>query len=201
MLAADLNHDSNAGLLIGSSALVIIDFCGFRCTISATLTKFSKFPGNGDGSFQHGLVVASALRRTHFSFNGFRMDCPFVGDFNGDGKMDPTYRIIAFTSGTITSLSLDIRLGKGDGSFPWLLSSGLENVNSFANSVGAAQDLNADKLMDLIPVGTANNIEVLLNSSPVSGAELEILSSAASPVPVGFGNDLTFAAHVLNQGP
>ena len=201
VLAADLNHDGKADLLIGSSELVVVDFCGFRCRITATLTKFSTFLGNGDGSFQPGQVAASAVSRSRFNPHGSRIDSPFVGDFNGDGKLDLAYRIVGLPSGPVVSTSLDIRLGKGDGTFPWLLSSGLENVNSFANSVAAAQDLNADKFTDLIAVGTANDIDVLLNTSPASGADLNILSSAASPEPVGVGNDLTFTAHVLNQGP
>ena len=201
VLAADLNHDGKADLLIGSSELVIIDFCGFRCRITATLTKFSAFLGNGDGSFLPGQVVASAVSRSRFNPHGSRIDRPFVGDFNGDGKLDLAYRIVGLPSGTAISSSLDIRLGKGDGSFPWLLSSGLENVNPLADSIAVARDLNADKLTDLIAVGTANDIDVLLNTSPTSGADLDFLSSAATPEPVGVGNGLTLAAHVLNQGP
>jgi uncharacterized repeat protein (TIGR01451 family) len=201
VLAADLNHDGKVDLLIGSSEEGVR--CGLFCT--ATLTRISVFLGNGDGSFMGRQIVASAEVTTPQSssnpINGDRIDRPILADFNGDGKLDLVYRITHFSSGQVTSSSLIIQLGKDDGTFSSPLSSGLQNCNPFADSIAAAHDLNGDTLTDLIALGATNDIDVLLNTSPNSGADLGILSSAASPEPVGIGGNLTYTAHVLNQGP
>jgi uncharacterized repeat protein (TIGR01451 family) len=195
---ADLNHDGKVDLVVGSR---VIQGCGPIPPCTTTFTRISAFLGNGDGSFQGEQVAANGVS----SFlagaipRGSEIDRPFVGDFNGDGKLDLAYRL---KSVEFNSTSIQIRLGKGDGTFSSPVTSGLLNVTPFANSIAVAQDLNADKLTDLIAlVGTANDIDVLLNTSPTSGADLAIVSSGASPDPVGVGTSLTYSAHALNQGP
>jgi uncharacterized repeat protein (TIGR01451 family) len=198
VVTADLNHDGKVDLLVGSHGS---PRCSGPCGSHDTDTHISALLGNGDGSFQAEQIVASAFATTSFFggvSRGSEIDHPFVGDFNGDGKLDLAYR---HTLVEFNSSSLQIRLGKGDGTFSAPLSSGFQNVDPFVGSIAVAQDLNADKLTDLIALGAANDIEVLLNTSPTSGADLAILSAAASPEPVGVGNGLTYAAHVLNQGP
>jgi uncharacterized repeat protein (TIGR01451 family) len=200
---ADLNHDGKVDLLIGSTGP------GFDCPHSLCtrkITKFSAFLGNGDGSFQGEQIVASATVQTEtatHTSSGSTIDRLILGDFNGDGKADLGYRMttVAPIGALAPPPSFEILLGKADGTFSGPLTSGLQNVDPFAGSIAEAQDLNADKLTDLIAVSTANDIEVLLNTGPSSGADLAILSSSASPEPVGVGNDLTYVAHVLNQGP
>lgn len=201
VVAADLNHDGNVDLLIGSSGP------GFDCPHSLctrTLTEISVFLGNGDGSFQGEEIVASAIVETSSvtgGSSGSKIDRPFLGDFNGDGKLDLVSRITTLSSGNVTSASLDIRFGKGDGTFSLPVSSGLQDVDPFVNSVAVAQDLDADNLTDLIALGTTNNIDVLLNTSSTSGADLDIRSSGAAAQTVGIGTNLTYTADVLNLGP
>lgn len=193
---ADLNHDGKEDLLVSTRG--IVSGCGIPCGSPGTVTRISAFLGNGDGSFQAELIVAGATANFLRRPSGFEIDRPFIGDFNGDGKPDLAYREKSLE---FNSSALQIRLGKGDGTFALPVTSNLQNADPFANSIAVAQDLNGDKLADLIAKGTANDIDVLLNTSPASGADLAILSSAALPDPVGVGTNLTYSAHVSNQGP
>jgi uncharacterized repeat protein (TIGR01451 family) len=198
VVTADLNHDGKVDLLLLSSGP------GFDCPHSLctrTITEISAFLGNGDGSFQGQQIVASAIESTSFIgvSSGSKIDRPFVGDFNGDGRLDLAYELTPVSSSQ--SSSLEIQLGKGDGTFSSALTSGLDNVNPFAGSIAVAQDLNADKLTDLIAVGAANDIDVLLNTSPASGADLDIASTSASGSTIGIGTSLTYTADVLDLGP
>jgi uncharacterized repeat protein (TIGR01451 family) len=193
VVASDINHDGRVDLLVSSHGFPScgITRCGFR------ETHISAFLGNGDGSFKGEQVVASG--EAQGTFRDFEVESPFVGDFNGDGKVDLAYRVIRMIPPN--SHSIQIRLGNGDGTFSLPLTSGLENVYPFADSIAVAQDLNADKLTDLIALGTTNEIDVLLNTSSASGADLDIVSAGASPEPVGIGRTLTYTADVRNQGP
>jgi uncharacterized repeat protein (TIGR01451 family) len=192
-VASDLNHDGKSDLLVNSS-----DFrsSGGIFTRDTLTTRISVFLGNGDGSFQQEQVVASTLEGVDGSpVQGDAIDHPFVGDFNGDGKLDLAYRITPRDTGLTPYLVF--LLGKGDGSFSF---GGLSlPLPAAMNPV--SQDLNADKLDDLIFVATSNNIDVQLNTSPTSGADLGVFSLGASPTPAGVGTDLTFTASVLNLGP
>ena len=192
-VASDLNHDGKSDMLVSTS-----DFhpSGGIFTRDTLTTKISLFLGNGDGSFQDEQVVATAIEGVDGSpVQGEAIGHPFFGDFNGDGKLDLAYRVTP--RGTGLTPSLAFRLGKGDGSF----SLGVLGFPLPAAVNPVPQDLNADKLDDLIFVGTANNINVQLNTSPTSGADLGILSPGASPARVGVGTNLTFTANVLNLGP
>jgi uncharacterized repeat protein (TIGR01451 family) len=183
-VVADLNHDGKVDLLVITSHFEV---CCQRYPHNLNITKMFVLLGNGDGSFQSEQVIATETQIVVGSpYPG--IDHSFVGDFNGDGKLDLAYRV----NGNYNFL-----LGKGDGSF----SSPVTAVDLPGRVVPVAQDLNADKLSDLIFVGTANNINVRLNTSPISGADLDILSPGASPTPVGVGTNLTFTADVLNLGP
>jgi uncharacterized repeat protein (TIGR01451 family) len=94
-----------------------------------------------------------------------------------------------------------LKLGTGDGTF--VLSS-ISSPGILASAIGpiaATADLNADKLADLVILETAtNNIGVVLNTSPASGADLALFAGA-SPEPVGAARNLTYTADVRNFGP
>jgi uncharacterized repeat protein (TIGR01451 family) len=162
------------------------EFC-----ISSHADHISIFFGNGDGSFQAEQIIASAVNiATTLGLGNIAL-----GNFNGDTKLDLVNARTSSSSAGVVN-SLEVRLGRGDGTFskPIVL-------DATGISLALAENLNADKLSDLIARGTANDIAVLLNTSPASGADLGIIQSGASPGPVGVGTNLTYTADVLNQGP
>jgi uncharacterized repeat protein (TIGR01451 family) len=195
VITADLNHDGKEDLLVSTQ---VIEGCGPKePPCSVTFTNITAFLGNGDGSFQGEQIAASESLSVRAGDvpRGYEIDLPFVGDFNGDGKLDLAYR----KSQGVRTLApfLEFRLGKGDGTF----SLPVLRVGDSLVVKPVAQDLNGDKLTDLIAVGTANDIDVRLNTSPASGADLAVVGSGASPNPVGVGTSLTFTGDVLNLGP
>jgi uncharacterized repeat protein (TIGR01451 family) len=204
IITADLNHDGKVDLLASSSYISPCRplYCSYR------VTNISSFLGNGDGSFQVGTSIVTAsvelIGCTGF-ICGDKVDRPIVGDFNGDGKLDLLFRVTPEGRSGPGLSSLGLRIGKGDGTFfaPALID--LQNVNPLANSIAIAQDLNPDKLADLIAIGNANDIDLFLNTSPTSGADLSISGRPTPPYnpveAVGVGVNLTYIADGLNQGP
>jgi uncharacterized repeat protein (TIGR01451 family) len=185
VVAGDINHDGKVDLVVNTSQTA----CSTPPSTCQTFRDLTLFLGNGDGTFQNGQSVSSL---SFFGPRGPALDDPFVGDLNGDGKLDLGYQTTVSATSVVTVL-----LGKGDGSFslPVLdvsLSGGIQPI---------AQDLNGDNLADLIAVGPANNITVWLNSSPTTGADLGVLSSIVSAGPYVVGSNLTFTVNAVNQGP
>jgi uncharacterized repeat protein (TIGR01451 family) len=184
LVAADFNHDGKVDLIASASQ----SGCGPTPPPCQTSREITVFLGNGDGTLQNGQIVTSL---SFFGPHGPALNDPFVGDFNGDGKVD-----LAYLTSSGTTLVTRILLGKGDGSFsPPVLDVALSSQKPMA------QDLNGDKLADLVAIGAANNIEVWLNTSPTSGADLGLLSPTVSAGPYAVGTNVTFSANVLNQGP
>ena len=188
---ADLNLDGSLDLVVWSSQTVGGPPCPEFCHFSTTQHLSSLF-SNGDGSFQGEHIIATASSERLVFSTGASIAEVAVGDFNGDGKVDVAYRrITIFTR----SASLEIVLGKGNGSFS------SPAVMSDLGPGLVAENLNADKLADLVAVRSSNDVAVLLNTSPTSGADLGIIQSGASPDPSAAGDNLTYSASVLNEGP
>jgi uncharacterized repeat protein (TIGR01451 family) len=141
--------------------------------------RVNLFSGNGDGTFGTGTSVSVQLNISAGNLA--------AGDFNADSKLDLI--IPRFGSGVLV-------LGHGDGTFLALppLWTGL-------GAFVAAAKLNSDNLVDLAVTDVANNaVEVLLNASPTTGADLAVTEPATATVVIG-GDDPTFEAKVINQGP
>ena len=182
ILAADLNGEGRLDLIVESQQSGRCgEICGF------THQRVSVFLAEASGAFQSEILIFTASASGVGDFIQGRLAGDFlVGDFNGDGKND-----LGNVEGTF-----EVRLGKGDGTFSTAI--------PFAGigALAAVADLNGDKLADLIGVDSANNqVVVLLNDSPTSGADLGFATASGSPATVGVGNNLTYTADLIDEGP
>ena len=188
---ADLNNDGNLDLIVSSTVFScgggIIHFCGTSQDVGVLL-------GTGTGTFDTEQVFAGTNGGI---FGNTLIATLALGDFNGDGKPDVVYRQRTGKLLHLGPVALQVRLGKGDGTFSTpipLVDPGIP--------IAAAQDFNGDKLTDLVLVDATNgNVDILVNDSPASGTDLAIITSGASPEPVGVGTNLTYTADVMNEGP
>jgi hypothetical protein len=148
---ADLNQDGKADVLAGFHR---IGPPGDFGVISLS--------GNGDGSFQPPVDVATGLAIA-------------VADFNGDLKLDS----VAIESG-----ALSLSLGSGNGTFQTPLNSSEGSNPIFCSTT----HLDGDKSPDLITVNSDNTVSVLLNTT---GADFSISASAPTPGTVSRGQSST----------
>jgi uncharacterized repeat protein (TIGR01451 family) len=199
---ADLNHDGKLDLL--ANHITYSPCTRGDCTVINS--SIGVFLGNGDGSFQTELTLASAVADQDMfgSLSGSTVDNPFLADLNGDGTPDIVIRVTNW-AGNSAGRFFEALLGKGDGSYGVPFTSGLENPDAYVGVISYAQDLNGDKLSDLIATDFSNgNLVVFLNTSPGSGADLTLLSSQSKPGFLGavpLGTNITFSTDVMNQGP
>jgi len=189
VIATDLNHDGKVDLVVSSSE---VSCQSGPPTVCRGTIDISVFLGNGDGTFQGGQSVTSLSFAVPSASDTLPVHA-IVGDFNGDGKLDLAYHSTYLPGAHVSG----VLLGKGDGSF----SSSVVDVPLPGNVPSIAQDLNGDKLADLIAVGAADNVEVWLNTSSTSGTDLALLSPAVSAGPYVAASNITFTTDVINQGP
>ena len=190
VVATDLNHDGKVDLVVSATNVSCQSGPPTVCQASADITVFL---GNGDGTFQNGQsVLGSGTVAVPSSGNGAPAFEFVIGDFNGDGKLDLAYHLYVSPTGVSGVL-----LGRGDGSF----STPVETAPPGPFKQITSQDLNGDKLADLIATGPANDVEVWLNTSPTSGADLDLPSPMVSAGPYVVGTNVTFTANLVNQGP
>src|SRR2546427_6625071 len=149
----------------------------------------SFFLGNGNGTFQGEQIIATSRWRKATVFSppvGDSIESLILGDYNGDGKLDLAYPRTRFFADRTRRTSLEIRLGKGDGTFSPIVALPGPGI------ILAAADLNSDKLSDLVVTGSGSDIGVVLNASPTSGADLGLVAAGASNDPAGVGTNLTY---------
>src|SRR2546422_1238857 len=197
---ADVNHDGKQDLVVMS-----FDFQGpppgQNEGPTSSADHISVFLGNGNGTFQAEQIVAISSWRKANVFApavGDSISPAVIGDYNGDGKLDVAFLRTTLLASRLNHASLDVTLGRGDGTFSSALS--FSPANSIG--IGASGDLNGDKLSDLVFLDVASSAAVVeLNTSPTSGADLGITAAGADKNPVGVGTNLTYFADVLNEGP
>ncbi len=117
VVVADVNNDGKADIL------------------TSNYSDISVLLGNGDGTFQAAISVASATS------NGPSGLALAVGDMNGDGKLD-----LVFSSGSGT---VSIALGNGDGTFQTATAIGNPSLGFFQGGVTIA-DYNRDGFADVL---------------------------------------------------
>ena len=175
LLVGDFTGDGKADLVLRSEA-PRPPSCRQFCFSFDRITIFS---GKGDGTFNGG---ASVIAQFNSSAGNLA-----TGDFNSDSKQDLIEP--RFGSGLLF-------LGHNNGTF-LILPPLWTGLGAFV----ASADLNGDNLPDLAVTDVANSaVAIFLNLSPTSGADLSVTEPATSNVIIG-GDDLTYRATVLNQGP
>ena len=176
LVAGDFNGDGKVDLVLRTETPPPPACRRPPCFAFDRVTLFS---GNGDGTFSFGVQVSVAFKTSAGNL--------VAGDFNADNKQD----LIVPRAG-----SGSLFLGHGDGTF-LALSALLPGVGAFV----ASANLNSDNLPDLMVTDVANDaVEVFLNASPASGADLAVTEPATSTAVIG-GDDLTYTATVINEGP
>jgi FG-GAP-like repeat/Cep192 domain 4/HYDIN/CFA65/VesB-like, Ig-like domain len=136
-LAADFTGDGN------------VDKLEFSVNVGLLFASYSLLPGNGDGTFQ--ASVGGTQINACIDGPGCRA---VVYDFNNDGRLD--FAATSFNGTGLSSSTLGIFLGKGDGTFQAEV-----DYNGGGTSI-AVGDFNEDGNIDLVTGGrTANSVSIL----------------------------------------
>jgi FG-GAP-like repeat/Abnormal spindle-like microcephaly-assoc'd, ASPM-SPD-2-Hydin len=169
ILAADLNGD-------GKLDLITIQF--------AATNTFTVMLGNGDGTFQSGVVYPV----------GTSLIGGVLGDFSADGKLD---LVLALSNGTNTL----IVPGDGDGTF------NLTNTLTLPAAFLASGDFNSDGKLDLLAAtpGSIPEVVCLLQEAPLAGLSpsgvtfsAQALGTTSSPQSVTLTNNGTGPLNLSN---
>lgn len=212
VFVADLNHDGNldviamtsssigpSGILLGNGDGTFQSPLPFSAGGQGVLGDFNRdgnldlvlyaniLLGNGDGTFQP--AVALGLN--------FRSNVAVSADFNRDGKPDLAGSEVNTLLVPPYNLPVSFMLlGRGDGTF-------VSAPANFPSGVipKASADFNGDHLPDLAVIDTSSGmISILLNRSPIPGADLALGMSASSDT-LAVGTNQSYTIHVTNEGP
>jgi uncharacterized repeat protein (TIGR01451 family) len=180
LLAGDFDNDQRVDL-VGLARIPPPSGCHEFCVspFSAVLYR-----GNGDGTFNPGVLVGSAFSSHSANF--------VAADFNADNNLDLFMEINRF--GTLL-------LGAGNG-ISFLVVPPIESVAGAILSFAAVADFNGDSLPDLALTDNLNNsVTVVLNTGPSSGADLALTLDPAQANGVLVGADLSYSVTIFSEGP
>ena len=161
---ADFNNDGKLDLIVSSGQR------SRNGQFTQVEIHYSVFLGKGDGTFGRELVFATGgSSSTEFGLiSSDEITEALTGDFDADGELDIADRRGKFGRLQGSTSVLEIRLGKGDGTFaPNNATLDPTLVLPDAGPLLLAQDLNGDQLADVVATDTAtrNAIHVLLNAT------------------------------------
>jgi hypothetical protein len=146
----EVDYPTSGGSDYGGSAAVAVDVNGDG-KLDIVTNGVSVLLGNGDGTFTQTFAVPVDSRST----GELR-----VGDFNGDGKLDLATPALSFTTGETT---VDVLLGKGDGTFHSPLTFKVSHqIGGYAPM--AMADFNGDGGLDFVVGGAASGTIVMLQT-------------------------------------
>ena len=147
------------------------------------------WPGNGDGTFQQGATLALSA-----PISTYGPPVPLVADFNGDHIPDLAERV--HVQDLTNNASIDVLLGKGDGTFQ-----APQSTSSECYGTMAVGDVNGDGRIDVVDAGDCDisptfAISVLLGNGDGT-------FSADTLVPIyygGFSESLNALADLNGDG-
>jgi hypothetical protein len=188
--ATDVNGDGNMDLIVDSGQ----ESCGVNGSCGTQHVGVYLAGIEGFGNQQ--IFAEGFFNRNSFNIGSSSLVGDLVtGDFNGDGKVDVVDRRTSSSSFPPTTKTvLEVRLGKGDGTFA-PNNANFDPTLSLADpgSLLLAQDLNGDQLADLV-VAEANAVSVLLNGTPafsISASAMALIGQAGQQVT----DSLSFTEH------
>jgi hypothetical protein len=119
---ADLNGDGNLDAVVTN-----------MCTTQADCTNgsVSVFLGNGDGTFQAGLIYSSG------GYGAFRVA---IADLNGDGHPDIVVANACISASNCSSGSVGVLLGNGDGTFKPAVSYPSGGMYAYSVAIGSLRE-------------------------------------------------------------
>ncbi len=154
LVATDIDGDGNLDLAVARESHGAFGAAGLGNATTANGWYYQVLLGRGDGTFAGAPVTVGAIPVTLAATISDNPTTSFytTADFNNDGKED----LISPTPGTNVGpgpMSLNVALGRGDGSFgPPMVA-----VTNVVPTVVAAADLNGDGKMDVVTLGSNAN--------------------------------------------
>lgn len=178
-IAGDFNGDGKLDIIVGT------------CTGSvASSCSFAVFLGNGDGTFQSPITSGTP---------GPQALVELTGDFNRDGKLDVVISVPPPNSGGNPPSTIELMLGKGDGTFQDPTTVAINGVDVTAG------DLNGDGILDLaispstILLGNGDGTFTNASGSPtfVEGVTIADMNGDGKPDLVSITNSSTCTISVF----